>query len=385
MKPLKIALVTTNYLAISSEVKKGTELFIHLYCQELSSYISAQSLPLDITVYCAPDSDIPFPKISPFPKASSNAPEIKPANYKWYEVVHIAKAIADSEHYDLIHIHISNGEWILPFIYTIKKPVLVTMHGGDSNAYDSAMFDSVHPSPFIHYISISDSQRKALPHLQYSKTIYHGVDTQQLYSFAENGGSSLLWAGRAIPEKGLHTVLDVFRATHYPTVVCPIEIPSTQSYLNETLNTQEISLKEEGSLLVNRNMKRTELAKLYQHSKAFLFPIHWEEPFGLVLAESLACGTPIVAFARGSAAEIIQDGVTGFLVNPSDHDKRGDYSIKTTGTQGFIEATHRLMNLSHEEYTKMRHACRTDAENRFSQQRMIKDYIDVYETLSSNS
>lgn len=385
MKPLKIALLTTNYLAISSEVKKGTELFVHLYCQELSRYINNKQLSIEITVYCSPDSDIPFPKKSPFPKSSTNSPNILKANYKWYEVAHIAKAFAEHNTYDLIHVHISNGEWVLPFIDFVPKPVLITMHGGDSNAYDSGMFSNVQTSSLVHYVSISDSQRKNLPHLPYKKTIYHGVDTQQLYTFSESGGSCLLWAGRAIPEKGLHTVIDVFSQTHIPTIVCPIEIPSSQNYLEETLNTKEETLKEKGSLLIHRNMKRAELAKLYQLSKAFLFPIHWEEPFGLVLAESLACGTPVIAFARGSTPEIIKDGVTGFLVNPSLSDIRGDYLVKTTGTQGLIEAAQRLMSLSHDEYTTMRRACREDAEKRFSQERMIQEYLELYDTLTQHA
>ncbi len=383
MKPLHIALLATNYIPITSEIKKGTELFIHLYCQELFDYISTNALPHKVTIHCAKDSDVPFPIISPLNQSTSRIPTIPQDLYKWHELDHISMAFSLQESYDLFHIHLSNGEWILPFLPFIKKPILVTMHGGDEAAYNSSLFHALSQYSNIHFVSISHAQRRKLPSLPYIQTIYHGVDIHNQYYFSENGGQNLFWAGRAIPQKGLHTAIEVFKETKYPLVISPIEIPTSHDYIENTLNQHEDQLKTLGTFIVNRNLERKEVSEHFRNSKAFLFPIHWEEPFGLVLAESLSSGTPIIAFAKGSTTEIVQDGITGFLVNESNEDIRGKYITKQTGTQGIIEAVHHIMNLSPADYKRMRYACRHDAEERFSRKRMIHDYMNLMHKICS--
>ena len=110
-----------------------------------------------------------------------------------------------------------------------------------------------------------------------------------------------------------------------------------------------------------------------------------EEAFGLVFAESMACGTPVVVYARGSAPEIIRDGETGFLVNPSDGDIRGDWIVKRTGFAGLCEAVDRVYAMAPQEYYRMRQACRKRAVEHFSAERMARLYLDVYARLTDKA
>lgn len=126
------------------------------------------------------------------------------------------------------------------------------------------------------------------------------------------------------------------------------------------------------------NISLNERVHFLQSAKVFLFPIEWEEPFGLVLIESMACGTPIIAYARGSAPEIIKDGVTGFLINPSEDEKRGDFLIKKTGIDGFFEAVKQIYSMSKKEYENVRIACRKHVEENFTIEKMVDNYEKIY-------
>ena len=119
-------------------------------------------------------------------------------------------------------------------------------------------------------------------------------------------------------------------------------------------------------------------------AKCLLFPIKWEEPFGMVLIEAMACGTPVVAYARGSVPEIIKDGETGFIVNSSDSDIRGDWIVKKTGIAGLCEAVEKIYSMSKVEYQKMRHACRTHVEANFTVEKMADNYEKVYQKILSS-
>jgi glycosyltransferase involved in cell wall biosynthesis len=112
-----------------------------------------------------------------------------------------------------------------------------------------------------------------------------------------------------------------------------------------------------------------------------LAPLTWEEPFGLTLIESMACGTPVIAFARGSVPEIIEDGKTGYIVNSSEDDKRGDFVIKKTGIEGLCEAVERIYDMSEEGYRQMRKNCRAHVENNFTVERMVDQYEALYKEI----
>ncbi|MEK7573561.1 MAG: glycosyltransferase [Patescibacteria group bacterium] len=210
--------------------------------------------------------------------------------------------------------------------------------------------------------------------------IPHGIDSGQ-FRFDATGGEDMVWLSRfhhIRMDKGLKQA--IVSSSHLKKnlkVFVFIEQTSRQYFDSniKPLMKDHVFFHEVGEdEQINRN-------EVFGSSKLFLFPIQWEEPFGLVMLESMASGTPIIAFARGSVPEIIEDGKTGFIVNPSDSDIRGDFIIRKTGMDGLYEAIDRIYGLSVEEYAAMRKQCRERVEQKFSLEHMVDGYEQLYKKI----
>lgn len=381
-KPLRVGIIASNYLRVHENVRKGTEIFVYTFIKALKAHIDNHQEAIEVQFFGSGNSDVPFPINSIRKNASAEDPNLETSTHKLMEMALFAKAFEMRNQFDLFHIHVSNGEWLLPFVRSAPIPVVITMHGGVNEVYDPNLYAPYYDLPHLNYVSISNSQRKRLPNLPYIKTIYHGINNTDRFTYSEAGGEYMMWAGRGIPEKGLHQAIAVYESIKKPTQVFPIVIDPQLSYLSFHLLNRVDMLKTLGDFYVELNVARRDLIPHYQNSKALIAPLFWEEPFGLVMAESLSCGTPVIAYARGSAPELITDGITGFLVNPSDTDIRGSFIVKKTGFDGLCEAVERLYSLPHEQYRAMRRAARADAETRFSTERMIQEYIQTYRQLT---
>ena len=216
-----------------------------------------------------------------------------------------------------------------------------------------------------------------MPDLNYAATIHHGVDGN-IFGFGAEGGSDIVWAGRAIPNKGMDLAVELARRCKIKIKLFAIRKRDHGAWLETVLK----QIKSQPDLIsIEFDQERASLVGSFQKSKLFLFPIVWDEPFGLVLAESLACGTPVVAFARGSVPEIIKDGETGLIVNPSQQDIRGDWIIKKTGVEGLCEAVEKIYSMLEKDYKKMRKATRDHFEKNFTLERMTKEYERVYKKI----
>lgn len=200
-------------------------------------------------------------------------------------------------------------------------------------------------------------------------------------SYTEKDASNLFWMGRVDPDmpKGSEEAIHVAIQTNRPIDVFPYIEKDAEEYVK----TQIMPLVTQRKDLVNFNAssKYLTINERCAHAKAFLFPVKWEEPFGLVMVESMATGTPVIAYARGAVPEIVADGRTGFIVNSSDTDIRGDWIIKKTGIEGLTEAVERIYTMKAEEYLEMRKASRAHVEKNFTVQHMVDGYEKLYGTI----
>ncbi|MFH0948494.1 MAG: glycosyltransferase, partial [Elusimicrobiota bacterium] len=276
----------------------------------------------------------------------------------------------------MYHVNIGNGDIVLPFAPFVKKPIIVTMHGSFlEEKYNKKYLSLFKNLKNIYFVSISNSQRTPLPDLNYIATIYHGVEIKRTWKFNPTGEDYMVWAGRAIHEKGIDIVIKCIKKTNKKAKIFPLVKEESPRWIKKM---QENGSNVMKNISVSYELNRHKLACQYQHSKLFLFPVQWEEPFGLVMIESMACGAPVVAYARGSIPEIVKDGETGFIVNSSDEDIRGNFIIKKTGIEGLCEAIERIYAMPQDQYMAMRKKCREHAEKNFTVYKMITQYIQVY-------
>lgn len=335
-----------------------------------------------MTAFASGNSKLPIKTISISDYDLMSKDFIPEHEYFKFEQLLISKALSMQNSFDVYHFNMGNGELVIPFAPFIRKPIVVTLHGPFTKPHLKEYFSSIPKNPNIYFVPISESQRKSMPNLNYTKTIYHGVETTRSFKFSPKGGAYIMWAGRAVPEKGLEAVLQVIKATRKEARLFMLTKIEFIEWLHNKILKQLHSINRSTPINAEFNLSRLDLIPKYQNSKLFLSPIQWEEPFGFVMVESLACGTPIVAYARGSVPEIVKDGVTGFIVNPSDDDIRGDYIIKQTGLKGLCEAVERIYAMSEQEYLTMRQACRDHAVTNFGVDRMVRDYIDIYKQVT---
>lgn len=291
---------------------------------------------------------------------------------KWLGIAKIIELISKQD-YDIVHNHAS---WrMLTFGNLINPPMITTHHGPLSHAHDKNTFLSYKSYP---HVSISLNQRKDLPVLNYVKNIYNGTDIHE-YPFLEYDktfSNHIAFLARMSPEKGaIEAAIAAKKANKILHVAAKIDQVDKEYYETFKPYIDNSHVKFVGEI------NKEEKLKHIQTARCLLAPIQWEEPFGLMFTEAMACGTPVISYSRGSAPEIIKDGVTGFLVNQSPDYMRGDFLIKKAGVEGLCEAIDRIYALSEEEYTAMRRNCRKHVEDNFSVEKMVDEYEKTYKEI----
>ncbi|MFZ6034620.1 MAG: glycosyltransferase [Patescibacteria group bacterium] len=367
----RVAILASNKLRISQNVAAGPEIFVYSF---VKNFIKNNS-DFELTVFSSGDSDIPV-KIESINKLSSVEDEnVGEKWHKLYELTLLSKAFSMQDQFDLFHVNIGNGEVILPFASFIKKPVLVTLHSNLDNLREKKYMEMFKNYKNIHFVPISNQQRSLISDLNYVDTIYHGIDLEE-FELSNVQSEEIFWIGRGVPEKGLDIAFDVVRSLKKPAYFYVAPRESQEVWMNNILTKNHTLAK------INYNAQRGDAINQYKHSKLLLFPIKWEEPFGLVMLEAMACGTPVVAFSRGSVPEVIKDGKTGFLVNPADDDIRGDWIIKKTGIEGLKDAVSKIYSMTEDDYQKMRLECRNHIKDNFSIEKMIGRYKETYDKIA---
>ncbi len=275
--------------------------------------------------------------------------------------------VNQAKSFDIIHTH-DFGVSFAKYVYKIPIPVVSTLHGAGMKYKDIA------PNHF--FMAISNAQKLLYPSLPIIGVVHNGIKIED-FEFSEKAEDYMIFLGRITPDKGILEAIQIVNKTHKKLKIAGIIDQNVPDYVRKI--TKEIESNKEIQFL--GEVEQREKSSLLKGALAVLMPIQWEEPFGLVAVEALACGTPVIAFARGALPEIIKDGRTGFIINPSDDDIRGDYITKKTGIDGFCEAIKHIYSLSKNDYLKMRRASRKHVEEQFALKRMVDGYEKIYSEL----
>lgn len=294
---------------------------------------------VDVTLFATADSATSGQLAAVVAHPYSEDPDVEP---KVAECLHIGHVFERAGEFDLIH----NSFDFLPLTYSglVDTPVLTTIHGFSSERI-LPVYQRYNESTA--YVAISDADRH--PSLDYLATIHHGIDTDA-FSLQPSPGSYLLFFGRIHPDKGTAEAIDIGLETGLPLVIAGIV--QDQQYFDERvaprLDGKRVSFIGAASA--------EERSEVLGGAHALLHPIGFDEPFGYSVVEAMACGTPVIAFRRGSMGELIEDGKTGFLVDD---------------VAGAVAAVERAATLD-------RAAIRARVVARFGVARMIDEYLEAY-------
>ncbi len=274
--------------------------------------------------------------------------------------------------FDIIHSH--NAFFSFPFCDTSPVPVVHTLHNQlpRSDEAENALYRQYR---HLLFVSISDSFRTHFD-LNYVATVYHGIPVD-VFFFNATPKADLFWIGRASKHKGELAAMEAARLAGRKIRMALSIRPDTRKYFDEAIAPQIGPHVE-----IVENLRYLDTPKLYGDSRALLFPVEWEEPFGLIMIEAMATGTPVIAYNRGSVPEIVVDGVTGFIVEPdatpnsSRLSNLSHWIIKKTGIAGLVEAIGRIGEID-------RAACRRHVEEHFTVGKMTASYEEVYRKILS--
>jgi len=266
-----------------------------------------------------------------------------------HHVVMLQEVMAQRERFDLIHFHIDYLHF--PLTRLLGWTTLTTLHGRLDIPDLVPLYKSFSEMPVS---SISSAQRQPLPWLNWQGTVYHGLPEGH-YDFNEKSGRYLVFLGRTSPEKGLDHAIEIAHRTGMPLKVGAKIDNSDRQYFETRLK----PLLNSGSIEFLGEIGFPQKNELLGGAAALLFPITWPEPFGIVMIEAMACGTPVIAYPRGSVPEVVEHGLTGFIVEDVD---------------GAVEAVKQIDLID-------RRACRRRFEERFTAKLMSSNYVRMYESL----
>ena len=296
---------------------------------------------VDVTLFATADSLTSATLESVAPHGYAEDPDM---DGRVWEALHVAHVLERSPGFDIVH---NQLDWLpLAFGALCAAPMVTTIHGfsGDAilPAYERAS------SAFV---SISDADRS--PALEYLATVHHGIDMTEFEDGSTSRGDDLVVFGRIHPDKGIADAIEIARRTGRRLVICGII--QDAAYFQA-----QIEPHIDGERVVYRgSVGHSERVDVLTSAAVLLHPIHFDEPFGLSVIEAMACGTPVVAYRRGSMPEIIDEGVTGYLADD---------------IASAVGAVPRAAALD-------RAAVRANARARFGVERMVDGYLEVYRLL----
>ncbi len=264
-----------------------------------------------------------------------------------WEAMHVAHAISRSREFDIVHSHL---DWLpLAFARLWQAPLVTTIHG-----FSGPRILPAYVAAGSNYVSISDSDRS--PQLDYVATVHHGIDLGE-FDLTTGATGDLVVFGRIHPDKGTADAIEIARHTGRRLVICGIV--QDEEYFAERVR----PFIDDDRVVFLGSVGPAERSAVLGAAAVLLHPIDFDEPFGLSVIEAMACGTPVIAYRRGSMTEVIDDGVTGFVVD--------DLAAAVAAVPAAVALDRRVV--------------RARAERRFGVERMVDDYLEVYRRVLDDS
>jgi glycosyltransferase involved in cell wall biosynthesis len=341
---MRVALIAPPFITVPPKDYGGTELFIAQLAEGL------QRAGIEIVVYTNGESKVDVERRwiysnSQWPIRAQDQASLK-------DMDHTSWAVHDAaETCDVIHMHTAQGLTCTRFT---TVPVVYTIH----HPHVSQMSDFYARYPDVYYVAISEFQREREPErMPRIRTIYHGLDLTQ-YCLYEQKQRYLSFIGRIAPIKGTHLAIDVAKRSGIPLKIAGDVQPMYREYFEEKIRPQVDGKFIEYIGLANLEAKN----ELLGNSMAMLFPIKWDEPFGLVMVEAMACGTPVLSLPGGSVPEIVRDGISGYVCR----------SVR--------ELAQRAVNVNFNP-----RSLREYVEQNFSLDWMVAQYVSLYEEVRTKT
>lgn len=334
---MRIAQVVPLQVAVPPRAYGGTERVVHNLTEALVR------LGHDVTLYASGDSQTSA-RLVPFIDRAINFD--RDTDAAAFHIAMLKDVYAHAAEYDVIHSHLDYLTF--PFIASTSTPTVLTLHG----RLDRPEYRCVYGAyPHLNYVSISDSQRRDVPDINWVDTVHHGVDVQA-FDFYPDPGDYLCFVGRIAQEKRPDRAIEIAKRAGIPLKIAAKVDPKDEDYFHACIE----PLLDHPLVEFLGELDEPHKRELMGKALALVLPIDWPEPFGMVFIESLACGTPVLTCPRGSVPELLRDGVTGYIRD---------------NVRDLAACALQLHRISRER-------CRAYAQRRFDTRRMALEYVNVY-------
>jgi len=340
---MRVAVVAPPWFAVPPSGYGGIELVVSLLAD---GYVEAGH---DVTLFASGGSRTTATLVSPM----SAPPDPRELGNTWYDGFHALSSYLQVDGFDVVHDHAGIVGPICGAMLRGRPPVVHTLHGPWTD-HNRPLYSVI--SHHVHLVAISDAQRAANLDVPYAGTVHNGIDLAA-YKMRTEKEPELVYIGRANPDKGPKEAITIARRAGLPlNMILKRGEPPEREYFDreiEPLLASDVTLYE--------NVTHDEKIDLLGRACAMVFPMRWPEPFGLVMIEAMACGTPVVTTNWGAAPELVDDGVTGFRRDGEDD------LVEMVGRVGELDPA----------------ACRRRVEERFSGEAMVRGYEAVFDRILS--
>jgi len=344
---MKIAQLSSPWIALPPLKYGGTERVVSNLTEELVKRGH------EVTVFATGDSRTSANLSYYYKTALSQDPKMKSDPLVWLHSFH--ECFKRAGEFDIVHNHMQHIGMFLADL--VPGQYLHTIHGNIfENESPEIKRDVFKRFKNHNFVSISNTQRQGIPDLNYISTVYNGINPGE-FEFGRGKGNYLAWIGRITPKKGLETAIETAKTLSIPLKISAYIDPVDMEYFNKIIE-PSINGKFIEFLGELHGQDKTDFLK---DAVALLFPVTWNEPFGLVMVEAMVCGTPVIAFNRGSVPEVVTNGVNGFIV------ENGAEMIEAVKVIGEIN----------------REKCRESVVDKFTVEKMVDGYEEAYKKILS--